>query len=81
MAKDFSICDLPEDALLKMFDSFIKEYKDKDYIELAKILDIPMNKTDKFRQLIDDLQMHNARSPRYSDKYASKKEPSTAKKK
>ncbi len=75
MAKNFSICDLPEEALLKMFDSFIKEYKDKDYIELAKLLGIPMNKTDKFRQLIDDLQMHNARSPRYADKYAPKKPP------
>lgn len=60
MAKDFSICDLPEEALLKMFDCFLKVHNDKDHTELARILGIPSHKTEKFRQLIDDLQMHNA---------------------
>jgi hypothetical protein len=74
MAKDFSICDLPENVLLRIFDSFIKEHKDKDYTELTRMLGIPASKKETFRKLIDDLQIHNANpSNRYVPKPPPKK--------
>jgi hypothetical protein len=80
MAKDFSICDLPENVLLRIFDSFIKEHKDKDYTELARMLGIPPKKMDTFRQLIDDLQVHNAKpSNKYVPKPPPPKEPISSK--
>ena len=57
-----------------MFNSFMKEHVEKDYTELATMLGISKDKMETFREMIDDLQVHNANpSNQYVPKLPEKK--------